>query len=248
MNNMKTKKKLKLTKQGKIIVSVISLMLLVVLGFLVKKILNPKVYDNQHFNYSTVKSNVDFNDNGIDDYTDFLNGALKDARNRPKYDGSYVSENNGYPPEDRGVCSDLVWRAFLEAGYSLRDMVNLDIKDNFHSYAGTIKKPDPHIDFRRVRNLKIFFDRHAVKLGLIPNNNPEIWQAGDIVIFGSDYNHIGILSNKRNASGIPYLLHNAGQRHREEDALLSFGVITGHYRFDASQVNSRYLIPFNSND
>lgn len=67
------------------------------------------------------KSSVDFNENGIDDYTDFLLGARKDAENFPKYDGSYVQ--GGYPDEDTGVCTDVIWRAFREAGYDLKAML-----------------------------------------------------------------------------------------------------------------------------
>lgn len=55
---------------------------------------------------------------------------------------------------------------------------------------------------------------------------------GDIVAFGS--NHIGIISNYRNKKGIPYLIHNAGQRKFEEDALEQWNKkrgITGHYRW-----------------
>lgn len=30
----------------------------------------------------------------------------------------------GYPPDNIGVCIDVVWRAFANAGYSLKDMVD----------------------------------------------------------------------------------------------------------------------------
>ena len=57
---------------------------------------------------------------------------------------------------------------------------------------------------------------------------------GDIVIFGRN-DHIGIISDKRNKDGIPYLIHNAGQPNREEDILWvldKFMGITGHYRWN----------------
>ena len=45
--------------------------------------------------------------------------------------------------------------------------------------------------------------------------------------------HIGIVSDKRNSKGIPYLIHNTGQPFREEDALeqySKYNPISGHYR------------------
>ena len=71
-------------------------------------------------------SSVDFNSNGIDDYTDILNGARIDAVNKPTYDDSYWE--GGYPPDNIGVCTDVVWRAFKHAGYNLREMVDKDVK------------------------------------------------------------------------------------------------------------------------
>ena len=87
-----------------------------------------KKYLADDFNIVIIKSGRDYNDNGIDDYTDILNGAKKDAKNKPRYRSAYY--NGGYPPEDEGVCTDLVWRAFREAGYSLKDMVNNDINNH----------------------------------------------------------------------------------------------------------------------
>lgn len=92
------------------------------------------------------------------------------------------------------------------------------------------QKPDPNIDFRRVPNLKVYFERNAITL---TNNLDEIaeWQPGDIVTF--ETMHIGIISDKRNKKGIPYLIHNAGQPYREEDVLEAWNVwhpISGHFR------------------
>lgn len=61
--------------------------------------------------------------------------------------------------------------------------------------------PDPNIDFRRVRNLDVFFSRHAQVLTL-KLEDPSQWQAGDIVVF-SGGDHIAICSDRRNANGLP---------------------------------------------
>ena len=82
-------------------------------------------YSNNDFNIETVYSTVDYNENGTDDYTDILLGARRDAENHPRYDPSYV--DGGYPDDSSGVCTDVVWRAMKNAGYSLRYMVDRDI-------------------------------------------------------------------------------------------------------------------------
>ncbi len=186
-----------------------------------------KYYTAEDFNITPIQSTVDFNHNGIDDYTDILIGARHDAENKPRYDGKYFE--GGYPPDDIGVCTDLIWRAFKNAGYNLKDMVDKDISENVSLYKRVEGKPDPNIDFRRVPNLKVFFERHATPLTLDINKIEE-WQPGDIVVFGET--HIGIIADKRNKKGIPYLIHNAGQFMREEDALLKQPAkISGHFRF-----------------
>jgi uncharacterized protein YijF (DUF1287 family) len=197
-----------------------------------------KYYNAKDFGIETVKSQIDFNNNGVDDYTDIMLGARKDAQNKPKYDGKYI--DGGYPPEDIGVCSDVVWRAFKNAGYNLREMVDNDIKSRPEAYT-QITKPDTNIDFRRVRNLRVFFDKYAISLTTDIEKIDE-WQPGDIIIF-NDNSHIGIVSDKRNRDGNAYIIHNGGQPNREEDYLKRTKVVA-HYRFDASKIDSSVLIPW----
>lgn len=197
-----------------------------------------RYYSAEDFGIETITSPIDFNNNGIDDYTDILLGARKDAQNKPKYDGSYY--DGGYPPDNIGVCTDVVWRAFKNAGYCLKDMVDKDIRENIDLYPRVAGKQDPNIDFRRVSNLKVYFERYAVSLTLDPYKIEE-WQPGDIVTYGEK--HIAIVSDKRNKDGIPYIIHNSGQPIREEDALTR-QELSGHFRFDASKLNEADLIPF----
>ena len=186
--------------------------------------------------YPPVTSPVDFNNNGVDDYTDILLGAREDAENRPRYDASYFS--GGYPPEDAGVCTDLVWRAFKHAGYDLKAMVDKDIAANVSKYPRVEGRPDRNIDFRRTANLKVFFERHALAL-TTDITLLEEWQPGDIVTFGTW--HSAIVSDRRGADGRPYILHNMGQWEREQDALGNWE-ISGHFRFDASRAQAGPLI------
>ncbi|MBR4116465.1 MAG: DUF1287 domain-containing protein [Clostridia bacterium] len=196
-------------------------------------------YTAEDFRIETVKSSVDFDTDSTDDYTDILLGARKDAKNHPKYDGKYI--DGGYPPDNIGVCSDVVWRAFKNAGYNLREMVDSDIAARPDAYP-LIKKPDTNIDFRRVRNLRIFFDKYAVSL-TTDIEKIEEWQPGDIVIFNNN-KHIGIVSDKRTRDGITYIIHNGGQPNREED-YLKRSVVVAHYRFDASKIDKAILKKWN---
>ena len=156
-------------------------------------------------------------------------GARKDALAMPAYVNAYYA--GGYPPENEGTCTDLVWRAFMEADIVLKDLVDEDIKMNRERYKH-IAYRDPNIDFRRVQNLAIFFENNAEIL-TTDVYDTQAWQAGDIVVFGN-YEHIGIVSDIRNANDIPYLIHNNDQPVREEDRL-EYGSYTmgikAHYRY-----------------
>ncbi len=192
---------------------------------------NNTYYEASKFGIKEIKSSIDYDNDGVDDYTDILLGARKDASNKPRYDSRYF--DTGYPPDDIGVCADVIWRAFKEAGYNLRELIDEDIKNNIEKYPN-VKRRDSNIDFRRVKNLKVFFDRYAT---VLTNDIKQIdeWMPGDIVVFGSGYTHIGIISDRRNAFGIPWLIHNAGQSRREENALEYWSLtrgVTGHYRWD----------------
>ena len=208
------------------------IVIIIVITIFILLYIPQKTYDDEYFGIETIKSTIDYNNNGIDDFTDILLGARKDAKNKPKYIDKYYY--GGYPPENEGVCTDVIWRAFYNAGYELREMVDSHIKYFPELYPEINGNPDKNIDFRRVQNLKIFFDNNATSYSLDPNDI-EQWQAGDIVIFGKYPNHIGIISDKRNSKGVPYLIHNAGQRNREENKLVGYSIkhpIVGHYRFE----------------
>lgn len=228
-------------KKFPVIISIILLIMVSVLLYLLYNfnILPQKFYTAENFNIATIKSSVDYNNNGVDDYADILLGARKDAENHPTYDSRYFG-NGGYPPDNIGVCTDVVWRAFKNAGYSLRDMVDNDIKNNPDEYI-YVENRDKNIDFRRVGNLDIFFKKYAQSLTLDINRIEE-WQPGDIVVFGNE-EHIGVASDKRNSKGQTYIIHNGGQPNREEDFFKYNRMeIIGHYRFDASLIDKSILI------
>lgn len=198
------------------------------LGLYLLWIGNQKTYTAEDFGIETIHSQNDADQDGMDDYTDILYGAKAEAKRKPTYQSAYYS--GGYPPETEGVCTDVIWRAFRDAGYSLKDLVDQDIQENLEAYPRVERKPDPNIDFRRVPNLKVYFERNAQSL-TTDLTQIEQWQPGDIVTFGTT--HIGIVSDLRNQKGVPYLIHNAGQPKREEDVLEMwnhFNPISGHFR------------------
>lgn len=171
-----------------------------------------------------VVSSVDADADGIDDQTDLLNGALAYIATRPRYRSEYYT--TGYPNDRYGVCTDVVAQACLAAGYDLMQLVQDDIADHPEDYA--ITTPDPNIDFRRVRNLAVYFEHTAVPL-TTDLCDIQAWQGGDIVVFEK---HIGIVSDRRNRNGVPYVIHHNGrfQARYEEDILEKRTDLVGHYR------------------
>lgn len=210
-------------------------MLLLSMSIIVPKV-EDSIKQNIHktLNIPKIEINHDEDGDGILDLDDILEGARKDMKNKPIYRSVYYA--GGYPPDNEGVCTDVVWRALQNAGYNLKDMMDKDIRENISDYPGVKGKPDPNIDFRRVRNQLVFFKKYATSLTLeiIPYdvNNLKEWQAGDIVTFENP-GHVAIVSDKRRFDGIPYIIHNAGPYTVEADHLLSWikKGITGHFRF-----------------
>ena len=206
-----------------IIILLLTILISTTYALYVYNYLPHRKYTNADFNIETYKSSVDLDNDGIDDQTDILNNVRTYIATKPKYKSKYY--NTGYPNDNYGVCTDVVAFGLKGAGYDLQELVDQDIRENRSKYK--IKTVDKNIDFRRVRNLKIYFDNYAISLSTSLDDISD-WQGGDIVIFPS---HIGIVSDKRNKDGIPFLIHHANpyQRYYEEDVLKMYK-IEGHYR------------------
>ena len=181
-------------------------------------------YTNDDFDIETYISSVDKDNDGTDDQSDILNNVRDYIATKPKYKSKYYG--TGYSNDEYGVCTDVVANGLLGAGYDLKVLVNEHIENNRNMY--NIEKIDKNIDFRRVQNLKVYFKSTAIELTTDVNDIVK-WQGGDIVIFDK---HIGIVSDKRNRKGIPFLIHHANpyQVHYEEDVLEDRTDIVGHYR------------------
>lgn len=180
-----------------------------------------RTYNNEYFNIEDYVSKIDKDQDGIDDQTDILKNAKKYVNSKPKYKSKYYE--SGYPNDEYGVCTDVIAYALKNSGYDLMELINQDMIQNKNDYhTETI---DKNIDFRRVKNIKIYLDKYTIPLTTNLNKINE-WQAGDIVVFE---NHIAIVSDKRNKKGIPYIIHHSKRPLYEEDAISLYKIV-GHYR------------------
>ncbi len=145
-----------------------------------------------------------------------------------RYDDQYYA--GGYPPEDIGVCTDVVWKGFRGIGVNLKNLVDKDIAENIEAYSDVVSVPDPNIDFRLVPRLEVFFQRNAEVL-TTDVDNLLAWQPGDIVTFESS--HVAIVSSIRNIWGRPYIIQHGKDPAAEEDRIFaSDGMeISGHFRW-----------------
>ena len=184
-------------------------------------IIRQNTYTDADFGIRTEESASDADGDGMMDNRDILTGAKQYLKTKPKYKSEYYE--GGYLDGDYGVCADVVAFALKDAGYDLRELVAEDRKNHPERYGED--RPDSNIDFRRVRNLKVYFEYHAQVLSTDPDDL-EAWRGGDIVLFPK---HIGIVSDHRNHKGIPFVLHHAHplQLHYEED------VMGSRYKFAA---------------
>ena len=205
-----------------IIISLNSLIIISIFLYALNIIPHPK-YTNEDFNIPTYHSSIDKDLDGIDDQTDILNNVRNYLASKPQYKSKYYA--SGYPDDEYGVCTDVIAFGLKNAGYDIMELLFADIKNNRNLY--NIEVIDKNIDFRRVNNLKIYLERHAISL-TTDLKDISAWQGGDIVVFEK---HIGIISNNRNHKGIPFLLHlsHPHQISYEEDVLTHYTIV-GHYR------------------
>ncbi len=177
----------------------------------------------------------DLDNDGISDMEDIVQGAKFEILNHTKYQSNYYE--GGYPAKTEGVCTDVIWRALKNAGYDLKSNMDKDISQSTKDYIKGVVIPDPNIDFRRVKNQHVFFEKYAASFTteVKPYNKKNLyqWQAGDIIVLRKG-EHVAIVSDKREKNGVPYIIHNSSTYPKEEYLLLKWSKnkrIVGHYRF-----------------
>jgi hypothetical protein len=157
------------------------------------------------------------------------------------YDANYrtIAFPGGDVKPGRGACTDVVVRALRKGGYDLQALMHADMKQNFGAYPRNwgLTKPNTDIDHRRVPNQMTFLRRHGRELSpSVRGAALKQWQPGDVVYWNSSGTlrqmlHTGIVSNRRNARGIPFVIHNGWQCVEQDD--LTRWPIIGHFRFPA---------------
>ncbi len=173
---------------------------------------------------------------------DTLIGAAKrQTTTSTRYDPAYfvIPYPNGDVPSDKGVCTDVVIRAYRALDIDLQKRVHEDMNENFTEYPNLwgLRSTDTNIDHRRVPNLAVFFSRQGEILKI--TNDPKDYKPGDIVTWNlctkGALPHIGIVSDVYpENSQRPLIIHNIGAGPELEDILFSYK-ITGHYRYSPSQ-------------
>lgn len=151
------------------------------------------------------------------------------------YDPAYypLAYPGGDVPGDRGVCTDVVIRAYRHLGIDLQVLVHEDMRRNFLVYPPLWgnTSTDRNIDHRRVPNLETFFKRAGAALPI--GDRAEDFRPGDLVTWrlAGGLPHIGIVSDRRVPGSLrPLILHNIGAGTAEDDILFRYP-IAGHFRF-----------------
>ncbi|MDR0437448.1 MAG: DUF1287 domain-containing protein [Bacteroidales bacterium] len=170
-----------------------------------------------------------------DFFVRLADSAFTLTKQQVTYDPAYVqiAYPNGDVPANKGVCTDVVIRAYRKLGIDLQKEVHEDMKVNFDKYPKKwgLSRPDKNIDHRRVPNLMVFFSRHGTVKNI--SKNPSDYKPGNIVCWdlGGGLTHIGIVSRKKSKDGERHLIiHNIGAGQVLEDCLFSFKII-GHYAY-----------------
>ena len=170
------------------------------------------------------------------DNTDLVRAGRQQVGVTTLYDGSYrvLAYPGGDVPVERGVCTDVVVRAFRAArAVDLQKLVHEDMRAAFSAYPSRrrwgLSRPDANIDHRRVPNLAVYFQRAGYAVPV--STDAAAYLPGDLVTWdlGGGIPHIGIVSGRNSSNGMPLIIHNIGSGAREEDLLFRYA-ITGHFR------------------
>lgn len=161
--------------------------------------------------------------------------AIELTRQKVIYDPSYfrIAYPNGDVPAGKGVCTDVIIRAYRKLDIDLQKEVHEDMKNNFSRYPKNwgLKTTDRNIDHRRVPNLMVFFTRNGNALKI--SSNADDYKPGDIVTWdlGGGVTHIGMVVDRRSEDLKHNLIvHNIGNGQEIADCLFQYK-ITGHFRY-----------------
>jgi len=152
------------------------------------------------------------------------------------YDGRYVTlaYPGGDVPMERGVCTDVIVRAYRQFGIDLQQLIHEDMRRNGSVYPKLWKltRPDPNIDHRRVPNQAKFFARQGQVAPISADQG--VYLPGDLVTWRLPVGvpHIGIISERRSEAGTAAFGggNAAGHpQHRGRDGRGKYPVFLHHY-------------------
>ncbi|MEC4004502.1 DUF1287 domain-containing protein [Flavobacterium sp. SUN052] len=184
------------------------------------------------------KNKPDLIENPITFQEKLSNAAISIIDDSIEYDPTYyaIKYPNGDIPKGKGVCTDVVIRAYRKLGIDLQKEVHEDLKANFSKYPNLkkwgLKTSDTNIDHRRVPNLEVFFTRKGEKLEITENAND--YKTGELVtwMINDKLPHIGIITNKKSTDGKRQMVvHNVGHGQVLEDCLFNWKIV-GHFKYE----------------
>jgi uncharacterized protein YijF (DUF1287 family) len=161
----------------------------------------------------------------------FIQSAQEQVGKTLTYNPEYASIK--YPmgdiPLSKGVCTDVVVRAFRGVDIDLQERIYKDKKKFPNRYTGLYytNRLDPNIDHRRVKNIQAYLASRGYRVN-------DAFKPGDIVVWKLQgrtkmLDHIGICSDKKNRHGEPLIIHNINSGAKEEDVLRSYKIVD-HFR------------------
>ncbi|MDL5366881.1 DUF1287 domain-containing protein [Xanthomonas sp. NCPPB 2654] len=151
------------------------------------------------------------------------------------YDPKYytMAYPGGDVANDRGVCTDVVIRAYRHLGIDFQQLIHEDMRRDFSAYPQLwgSQSTDRNIDHRRVPNIERFLTRKGASLPI--SDRAVDYRPGDLVTWrlAGGLPHIGIVSDRHAPSSDRLLiLHNIGAGTAEDDVLFSYPIV-GHFRY-----------------
>ena len=159
--------------------------------------------------------------------------AIERTHHQVRYVSAYVAipYPGGDVPASTGVCTDEIIRIYRAVGIDLQKEVHEDMLRNFGAYPHKWqRRPDSNIDHRRVPNLMVFFARKGTVL--TTSRRSDDYLPGDLIAWdlGGGITHIGIVVDRKGASGGYMVVHNIGRGPQMEDVIFDWKII-GHYRY-----------------
>lgn len=166
-----------------------------------------------------------------------ITSAIAQVGRTVRYDPAYtaIPYPAGDVPIEKGVCTDVVIRAFRSVGVDFQVLVHEDMRKAFSAYPKRwgLRRADRNIDHRRVLNLATFLTRAGKRVPVTATESA--YRPGDLVTWDLRGNgslpHIGIVTDRPvRGTDRMHIVHNIGAGTRVEDILFSYP-ITGHFRW-----------------